>query len=632
VANGYRPSRSPTDPRRWKYVHQPLRLPLPLLTLLLCRTFPDLEPTYYNELDGWSTIGPLLFNLKTPDVNASDLASHTNIPQSVSPSSTIYIINVDKNTLVPHWVEIDAVDYASNPSIMIQPSVPLEWETRYVVGVRRVRNSTGIPIEPTPAMKLLLDTAGPPAGAEISTQRWNYYQQNVFPALAARGFARSEIQLAWDFVTASRLRTLGRAEYMRDTMLSTHAAKPLRYKINGIENADCSTSSWNTTTGRTVYGEVYVPSFLDSTSRLAKLPRSVDGKRLERFNVTGTKASKFIIRIPCSLINNPRPAKALIQYGHGLFGSRTEVKTRWISTVSNRFDWIFFASDWFGMAQFDVLAMARVLLGDPASFVGLPESSLQGFVDKAATLRVILDQISINEPSMRVQNVSLLDRPGSPGSNTSLAYYGISQGGILGGAYAAFSRDHTRAVLGVPGSPYALLLSRSHDFVLYRTLLQLNLYTWRHIRIALTMMGQLWDPAESAGWLSSFNQLPQPDMPKKIALLQAAVGDAQVTTLGAHIMARAYGAYTLTTPVRPIWGIQELPSPLPVNSSAIIEWDFSDTAPEPIASVPPDAKTDTHECPRRQLEGQLQIRDFVEQGIVRNYCPSGVCRKPTCER
>eukprot|EP01122_Echinamoeba_exundans_P012294 TRINITY_DN5097_c0_g2_i1.p1 TRINITY_DN5097_c0_g2~~TRINITY_DN5097_c0_g2_i1.p1 ORF type:complete len:1022 (+),score=97.54 TRINITY_DN5097_c0_g2_i1:184-3249(+) len=592
----------------------------------------NLEPTYYNELDGWSTIGPLLFNLKTPDVNTSDLTSHTNIPQSLSVSSTVYIINVDKNTLVPHWVEIDAVDYASNPSIMIQPAVPLEWATRYVVGVRRVRNSTGSPIEPTSAMKLLLDPVAPPPGAEISLKRWNYYQQNIFPALASRGFLRTEIQIAWDFVTASRQNTLGRAEFMRDMMLSIHTAKPLRYKINGIENADCATPSWNTTVGRTVYGEVYVPSFLDSTARLAKLPRSLDGKRLERFNVTGVRASKFIIRIPCSLINNPRPAKALIQYGHGLFGSRTEVKTRWISSVSNRFDWIFFASDWFGMAQFDVLAMARVLLGDPTSFVGLPESSLQGFVDKSATLRVILDQISVNEPSLRVQNVSLLDRPGALGSNTSLAYYGISQGGILGGAYAAFSRDHTRAVLGVPGSPYALLLGRSHDFSLYKTLFQLNMYTWRHIRIALAMMGQLWDPAESAGWLSSFNQQPQPDMPKKIALLQPALGDAQVTTLGAHIMARAYGAYTVSTPVRPIWGVPELPSPLPANSSAIVEWEFTDTPPEPIASVPPEAKTDTHECPRRQLEGQLQIRDFVEQGIIRNYCAGGVCRKATCDR
>lgn len=415
-------------------------------------------------------------------------------------------------------------------------------------------------------------------------------------------------------------------------MLAKHAVNPLGYRINGIENADCSAPNQNSTIGRTIYAEVILPNYLTSPSRLATLPRSLDGKRLERFNSTGTRRSKFIIRIPCSLINKPRPAKALIQYGHGLFGSRTEVKSAWIADVANRFDWIFFASDWFGMAQFDVLAMARVLLGDPTAFVGLPESSLQGFVDKAATLRVLVDRMIPDEPALRVDNVRLLDQPGIPTSNTTLAFYGISQGGILGGAYVAFSRDIARGVLGVPGTPYALLLGRSHDFDLYKTLFQLNLYTWRHIRVSLAMMGQLWDAAESAGWLTSFNQLPRPDMFKKQALIQAAIGDAQVTTLGAHIMARSYGAYSIKEQARSIWGVPEYTSPLPANSSAIVEWEFSDTLPEPTKSIPPDKKTDTHECPRRQIEGQLQIRDFVERGLVNNYCAASRCRKATCQR
>ena len=42
----------------------------------------------------------------------------------------------------------------------------------------------------------------------------------------------------------------------------------------------------------------------------------------------------------------------------------------------------------------------------------------------------------------------------------------------------------------------------------------------------------------------------------KDVLLQVAVGDAQVTTLGAHIMARAYGAKLIEEPFRPIWGLE----------------------------------------------------------------------------
>lgn len=433
-------------------------------------------------------------------------------------------------------------------------------------------------------------------------------------------------------MTASRQNTLGRAEFMRDDMYARHVESPLNYKINSIVQGDCTTADANRTAGRTVYGEVYAPMYLTATSRLAMLPRGLDGRRLDRFNTSGLHTSKFILIIPCSLINNPSPARALIQYGHGLFGSRSEVRTRWLSQAANRFNWIVFANDWFGMARFDVLGMARVLLGDPVSFVGLPESSLQGFVDKAATLRVILDRIIPNEPSIfRVGNVSLVDpRPGQPGSATALAYYGISQGGILGGSYVAFSRDHVRGVFGVPGSPYALLLGRSHDFDAYKTLFQLNMYTWRHIRIAITMMGQIWDAAESAGWLTSFNQRRAPGMRQKQALIQSAIGDAQVTTLGAQIMARAYGAFAVRNATRPIWGVPEARSPLAVNVSAIVEWQYFDVPAEPIESIPPLKRTDTHECPRRELDGQLQIRDFIELGQVVNYCGGGSCTRPSC--
>ena len=43
-------------------------------------------------------------------------------------------------------------------------------------------------------------------------------------------------------------------------------------------------------------------------------------------------------------------------------------------------------------------------------------------------------------------------------------YYGNSQGAILGGGYLGLSPDIERAVLGVGGTPYHLLLTRSFDF------------------------------------------------------------------------------------------------------------------------------------------------------------------------
>ena len=54
---------------------------------------------------------------------------------------------------------------------------------------------------------------------------------------------------------------------------------------------------------------------------------------------------------------------------------------------------------------------------------------------------------------------------------SDLAFDGNSQGGIMGGAATAVAQDWTRAVLGVPGMNYSLLLRRSVDFDTYAAIL-----------------------------------------------------------------------------------------------------------------------------------------------------------------
>ena len=52
-----------------------------------------------------------------------------------------------------------------------------------------------------------------------------------------------------------------------------------------------------------------------------------------------------------------------------------------------------------------------------------------------------------------------------------LYYDGNSQGGIAGGALTALAPDFNRAVLGVPGMNYSMLLPRSVDFDTYASVL-----------------------------------------------------------------------------------------------------------------------------------------------------------------
>jgi len=75
--------------------------------------------------------------------------------------------------------------------------------------------------------------------------------------------------------------------------------------------------------GRTVWGKFTTPNFLRIAYSGAdtSFARDADGRLVSK----GTKEVNFVLRVPCSLLNGAKPASMLLQYGHGLFGSRAEV-------------------------------------------------------------------------------------------------------------------------------------------------------------------------------------------------------------------------------------------------------------------------------------------------------------------
>jgi hypothetical protein len=103
-------------------------------------------------------------------------------------------------------------------------------------------------------------------------------------------------------------------------------------------------------------------------------------------------------------------------------------------------------------------------------------------------------------------------------------------------------------------------------------------------------------------------------------ILQPAIGDHQVTTLGAHIMARAIGAVTIQPQTRPVWGIEEMAPPY--VGSAMVEFDYGLT--EPVENVPLFEGSDPHGSPRRQETALAQVHHFLRTGEVIHTC-DGVC-------
>ena len=570
------------------------------------------DPKYLNEKDGFSVLTPLLAYFE--GVSLQGVVGHKNLADYAAADAKTLLLDAETGERVPHFVELDRRTMDPTQSLLsIYPVTPLRHGRRYVVGIRGLVKGDGAPVAVAPAFAALRDCSATDDPDVLGQRR--HYEEEVFPALAAAGVQRQDLQLAWDFVTVSRESSLGRMEFMREDLMATIGAGGPAYSIKSVTDEDCALPE--TTIGRTVIIDMTVPLYTEMDAPSTMLTRDDDGMPYPN----GETTVEVMLRIPCSLIEDPKPGR-ILQYGHGLLGGYGEAKGGYLSKMADDNGWVILASNWTGMKSEDTLPIVTMLLEDMSRFPIIPERSMQGFVEFMAALQMARGDLA-NDEVVKFGGVSVLD----PGT---FSYYGNSQGGILGGAYLAASPVLERGVLGVGGTPYALLLPRSADFANFFEILKMAYPSQRDIHLLLAAIQVLWDPAEAGGWVWAMNREPSPGIPAKEVLLQVAIGDAQVSTLGAQVMARAYGAVTVAPETRPVFGIDEAEPGF--EGSALVEWHYTDVPPEPIENVPPTKATDPHECPRREPAAEQQLRDFLVDGVVNQYC-AGICeglREATC--
>lgn len=578
-----------------------------------------IDPRYLNEKDGFSTLGALLFQFD--DVDLAGTIGHANIGDHALPDAKTVLLDTTTGERVPHWVELDATtEDPRERLVIVHPAVPLRHGRRHVFGVRGLQTQAGEPVAVSPAFAALRDQV-PTGDGGVEGQR-AHYEADIFPALEAAGFPRAELQLAWDFVTVSRETSLGRMQWLRDDVLAALGPDGPAYTIEKVEDQDCANP--DTQIGRTLRIEMTVPLYTETDAPGTLLTRDASGMPFRN----GEKVVDVMLRIPCSLIDQPTPRSGrVVQYGHGLLGGHGEAEGGYLGRMANANGWVILASDWTGMKAEDTIGIVQVLTEDPTNFPAVPERTMQGFVEFIAAMRLATGPLAADAATRFTAGDSTEYSAIDPDKRS---YYGNSQGGILGAAYLALSPDIERGVLGVGGMPYVLLLPRSADFDQFFALLRSYYADHRDIIVLISLFQNLWDPGESAGWAWAMNRDPDPAVGPKQVLLQVAIGDAQVTTLGAHVQARAFGAATVAPQTRPVWGVDEKKPGF--VGSALVEWRYADVPPEPTDNVPPNKAFDPHECPRREAAAQQQLRDFLEAGVVNQYC-DGVCeglREVTC--
>lgn len=590
-----------------------LRVAFGPTTLPENRDHVPLRPDSWNRRDGFSINSVAMAHL--PGLSVDGMISHTALDAFLAADARSVIVDTTTGDRHPHWAELDVTSPEPTPEederlLLLRPAMPYEWDRTYVVGLRDLVDASGAPIAPSPAFLALRDGT-PSDDPDVERQRGRY-DEVVFPALEAAGFARSELVLAWDFHTASRANTLGTIEHMRDDALAWGEREGLAYAFDVVEDRDCSVPGEHI--ARHIEGHFTAPYYTTADKAGTMLARGEDGMP----TVQGTTDVRFILRVPCSVAygadrSGPVARSAgILQYGHGLLGDAGEVNGGYLADMADRYGWVLYASDWTGFADEDAGGIALMIAIDPSDFGFIPDRSHQGMIEFALGIRLVSGPLAA-DPNLTFGGQQVIDPE-------RRFYYGNSQGAILGSAYLGLSTDIPRGVLGVGGGPYSLLLTRSKDFDTFFRVFKEKYLDHREISLFVNgLTQQIWDPVEPGGWM--WDMTRDAAEPKQV-LMQVGIGDNQVTTLAAQLQARAFGAKLIAPTVRDVWGLETVEAPY--AGTALVEWEYADGAPEPVVGLPPEGR-DTHECPRRERAAQDQLRDFLETGVVQQYC-DGPCR------
>lgn len=565
-------------------------------------TLPKVQGTLALDRNAWSDSdgfspgqAPMTF---LPGATPTGLVPLGDMQKSLAPGSATVLMEADTGDLVPHFAEIDrSTFHEDDRALLLRPAVRLKDNARYIVAVRHVVDEAGQLVPTSPSFAALRDGTKT-TSARLEARRAHF--DDIFARLEGKGIARKELQIAWDYTTASRESNTRVMLAMRDDALAKVGPLGPTYVITKIEN---DPNPW---LSKRLTGMMTVPLYLDRPESGGRLVLGSNGLPMQN----GTADFEFLVHVPKNLdANNPA---AILQNGHGLLGSKSEGENGYFAEMCGTYNYVGIAVDWVGMAHDDIDLVTQAVVGDITKFRAAVDRQHQGMLNALLAMRMAKGRLK-DDPNLQVNGQSALD-------TTKAFYRGDSQGGIFGTTYMALTTDVTRGLLGEPGAPYNLLLDRSVDFSGFKFLLKGAFPNGLDVQLALALVQMTWDRTEPDGYLPYIVDNTFPGTPKHQVLLHAAIGDHQVTTLGAHVIARAVGAKSLRPANRPLFGIPEADAP--IQGSAIVEFDFG--LKELEINLPTTEGEDPHDKVRVLDPAMRQSDEFFRSGNVIDTC-AGPC-------
>jgi hypothetical protein len=490
--------------------------------------------------------------------------------------------------------------------LIVRPLAPMAWGTRHLVVLTdALTDADGQPLPSPPAFAALRD-GELTAHAEIEAVRETY--EAHFELLESHGYARGELLVAWDFVTASREYVLGPVLSMREEALAKAVAGEVAYAVEDVTEAP------NERVLRVVTGTFAGPSWLTDDEVFAYDEAHVPVRQ-------GERDFPFTLVIPASAAE--RAPMPLAIMGHGIFGDGRSLLTnsegrRYFQPIADELGIVLLATDWIGLSSGDFDLLLQHVLPNLNRINVITDRLQQSLINTLVLTELGLGALTEDEAVWSGEG-PLIDP-------SRVYYYGVSLGGVQGSSFVSLSPRVVRAIMAVPGAGWSHMIHRSIVFEQLQQVATLVYPDPLHQQVYVAMVQAHFDHSDPVNLSRLFLREPLPDAPEgRVGLLQEGIGDCLVPNLATRILARAMGVGQLTPAVAPVFGLT--PVAAPTTESVLFQIALPENLAEytpPTTNVLPARDNDVHRDAVLAAPSLEQVRALVGDGEILHPC-DGPC-------
>ncbi len=572
----------------------------PALLPLNLEGTPFVADELANIYDGFSPNSQIRFAFAA-EVDAAGLPGLRDIEGSLAADASVVLIDAESGERWPYFIEPDVTAEPGEPVTMfIRPMRRLDFNRRYVVGLRGLKDKSGGVI-PAPALFRALRDQQTTDVPQLEAMRAGH--EAVFSALTSAGVKREELQLAWSFTTASAERMQRDLVAITPQIEAQAGAGGLGYEISGVEVQP------NPKLARIIRGTFNVPNCLTGDAGPgALLQRDPQGMPVCK----GTTKAPFVIAIPQQVWDSGSPAPFVV-YGHGLLGTADQA----IGIAEQATGVIVAGTDFWGMAEEDVPTIAVALQANFAGAGTLADRLLQSAVN-FTTLAYLAQGDLLQEAEFK-SPVDMMQTLIDPGA---VHYLGGSQGGIMGGTVVAMAPNLSRGILVVGAGNYSLMVWRSTAFSLLNGLWEGAQPDTQDREFLLAIFQSTFDRVDPIIFKELIDAPIGGGPPKRLMLVES-MGDCQVPNIATEVMARSMGMSMLGPAVEPVWGLQDALGEV-TEGSVLLQVDTLKGPRPPDTNIPPADDNGAHGAAIDDPAVVGIVERFIFKGIFENLC-DGPC-------